>query len=317
MAADIDRHPHPTSRAQVRAGAARCADAARDRRGIAHEEEPARTREDRMTHTGRTFVGLAATLLIAGCMSDEVELNDGDEVPTWDEFRASVHHEPWADGAFIVDGDVPIADEAALLDFYEAAYLGDGALIVNRRGNADDRWSESAKQNITYCVSRSSFGTRYDTVVSAMNSATAAWEGAADVNFVHNSSLDGSCNAQTSGVVFDVRQVSGQGYLARAFFPSSSRSQRNVLIDSSSFGNISPWTLTGILRHELGHTLGFRHEHTRPEARTCFEDNSWRALTPYDSASVMHYPQCNGSRTGDLVLTARDRSGAAALYGAP
>ena len=81
----------------------------------------------------------------------------------------------------------------------------------------------------------------------------------------------------------------------------------------SSLCNIRPWTL-GLLRHELGHTLGFRHEHTRPEAGTCFEDNNWRALTPYDSASVMHYPQCNGT-SSDLSMTATDRQGAVTLYG--
>jgi hypothetical protein len=85
-------------------------------------------------------------------------------------------------------------------------------------------------------------------------------------------------------------------------------------VASDSFGNIAPWTLQGILRHELGHTLGFRHEHTRPEAGTCFEDTAWRALTAYDASSVMHYPQCNGTQTGDLVLTDLDRQGATALY---
>ena len=84
------------------------------------------------------------------------------------------------------------------------------------------------------------------------------------------------------------------------------RRNREVLIDCTSFGNINPYTLRGILRHELGHVLGFRHEHTRPEAGTCFEDNSWRPLTPYDSSSVMHYPQCNGSNPGDLTLTDLD-----------
>jgi hypothetical protein len=103
-------------------------------------------------------------------------------------------------------------------------------------------------------------------------------------------------------------------YLARAFFPSSSRRSREVLISTSSFGNIAPWTLTGVLRHELGHTIGFRHEHTRPESGTCFEDNNWRALTAYDASSVMHYPQCNGTQTGDLVLTNLDKQGATALY---
>ena len=97
-------------------------------------------------------------------------------------------------------------------------------------------------------------------------------------------------------------------------WPSSSRKSREVLIATSSFGNISPWTLTGVLRHELGHTIGFRHEHTRPESGACFEDNNWRALTAYDSSSVMHYPQCNGTQNGDLVLTNLDKQGASALY---
>jgi serine protease len=31
----------------------------------------------------------------------------------------------------------------------------------------------------------------------------------------------------------------------------------------------------------------------------------------------MHYPQCNGSQTGDLVITTKDQQGASGLYGAP
>ena len=223
----------------------------------------------------------------------------------------------------MVNGDEPAETIDQLADYYRAyidSFTLDGIgstqqeLIVNRVGGRDDKWLTSAAQNITYCVSSSSFGSRYNTVVSAMNSATATWEGTARVNFVHNSSQDGNCNANTSGVVFDVRQVNTNQFLARAFFPSTSRRSRNVLIASSAFGNIAPYTMAGILRHELGHSLGFRHEHTRPEAGTCFENNSWRALTPYDSSSVMHYPQCNGTNNGDLVLTSRDRTGARALY---
>ena len=255
-------------------------------------------------------------MIVGGCAmdTDDVNISSTGDDPTWEEFEASTYREAWEGGVYIVDGDTPVETVEQLREFYDAIY-GDGALIVNRVGGRDDRWSNSAKTNITYCVSRSSFGSRYNTVVSAMNSATGAWEAASGVNFVHASQYDSSCNASQTGVVFDVRQTSGAGYLARAFFPSSSRRSRNVIIDSSSFGNISPYSLTGILRHELGHTLGFRHEHTRPEAGACFENNSWRALTSYDSASVMHYPQCNGSNRGDLVLTSRDKSGAAALYG--
>ena len=122
-------------------------------------------------------------------------------------------------------------------------------------------------------------------------------------------------DAGNTNVVFDVRPVnSGGQYLARAFFPNDPRSSRNVLIDNTAFGSIAPYTLAGILRHELGHTLGFRHEHTRPEAGTCFEDNNWRPLTAYDRASIMHYPQCNGSST-NLSMTETDRVGVRSLYG--
>jgi hypothetical protein len=38
-------------------------------------------------------------------------------------------------------------------------------------------------------------------------------------------------------------------------------------------------------------------------------------VTNYDSASVMHYPQCNGTQGGDLVLTSLDRQGVSSVYG--
>ncbi|MFP2904764.1 M57 family metalloprotease [Pyxidicoccus sp. 3LFB2] len=243
-------------------------------------------------------------------------------VLTYEEFRAQAWREPDT-GLYIVDGDTPVRDESELRQVYEtyvrdARGGGDVAtqrapLIVNRFNNADDRWDYRRQRNLSYCVS-TAFGSNYNTVVQAMAQAAAAWQ-QVNVRFQHRSDQDGACTATNNSVVFDVRPVSGQSYLARAFFPSFSRAGRNVLIDASSFGNNAPWTLTGILRHELGHTLGFRHEHTRPEARTCFEDNNWRALTAYDAASVMHYPHCNGSNRGDLSLTASDVSGTYALYG--
>jgi serralysin len=263
----------------------------------------------------RSAAALLSFGLVAGC-------GGGESQPTWEQFQLMTHQE--ADtGYYVVDGDELIETQdqlRAYYDAYVAARPDDGTgevqqgLIVNRVGGSDDKWSSTNARNLTYCIN-SNFGSRKSAVVTALNNATAAWEGTANVNFVYSSAQDSNCSSSNSSVIFNVRQVSGQSYLARSFFPSSSRRAREVLIDASSFGSISPYTLTGILRHELGHTIGFRHEHTRPEAGgVCFEDNSWRALTTYDSASVMHYPQCNGSNRGDLVLTSKDKSGARSLY---
>jgi hypothetical protein len=233
---------------------------------------------------------------------------------SYDEFKATYFgRDPDDAGVLLFQGDVAVdVDSEAMRALYETQ-LGGQRLIVNRIGNRDDKWSASAARSLRYCVSNN-FGSRKAAVVNALASATAAWEQVANVNFTYVSSQDANCTRSNQNVTFDVRPVSGQPYVARAFFPSNGRSSRNILIDGSAFGNLGPWSLTGVLTHELGHTLGFRHEHTRPESGTCFEDNNWRALTPYDGASVMHYPQCNGTNNGDLRITSRDAQGARALY---
>ncbi|MBF5044841.1 matrixin family metalloprotease [Aggregicoccus sp. 17bor-14] len=234
---------------------------------------------------------------------------------SYEAFLAQVYREPDS-GLCILNGDEPMVDcdEKHLQELY-GTYVREGQLIVNRIYSGDDRWSDAQKLNLTYCVSNT-FGTNKAAVVNAMASAAAAWAAAANVKFTYVPAQDAGCTASNTAVLFDVNPVNANGqYAARSFFPSTSRSARNVLIDASAFASTRP-TLTGILRHELGHTLGFRHEHTRPEAATCFEDNNWRGLTPYDSASVMHYPQCNGT-ANTLELTQKDVDGARSLYGAP
>ena len=263
----------------------------------------------------RTVAMLAGvTLFGVGCGGSE-EMPQEQQAPTmsWEEFKASAIQDE--DGVYVVDFDIALENEQSLRDYYEhnvASNQSQNGLAVYYLG-ADVKWSSTQARNLTYCVSSSSFGSRYSTVVSAMNSATGAWEATANVNFVHASQYDSNCTASQSGVVFDVRQTSTTSYLARAFFPNSSRSARNVLISTSAFSP-SRYTLAGILRHELGHALGFRHEHTRLSSTGCYEDANWRALTSYDAASVMHYPQCAGTNTGDLVLTSLDKSGARSLY---
>lgn len=263
----------------------------------------------------RAILPLSLLAIAAGCSAGP----DGEGTPesvestvvTYEEFKASLYREAET-GIFIVDGDIPLTSEAAVREYYDTHYDA-GKLIVHRVNNADSRWSDTAKRRLTYCVS-TNFGARHAEVVTAMRDAGNSWERFSHVDFVYLPAHDANCTAANTSVTFDVRLVSNQPFLARAFFPHEARAARNVLIDSTAF--TATVTRAGLLRHELGHALGWRHEHTRPEGPdNCFEDNSWRALTSYDPGSTMHYPQCNGTAGPDQRLTANDIAGARSVYG--
>ena len=261
------------------------------------------------------FALTSAAVLAATVATPAKATTEGD-VPSFSEFHASAYQD--ADKQYIVNGDEPIATTGELKAYYDRMIHGseqamENGLVVNTVGGVDDKWTASQVRNLTYCVS-TKFGSRYTDVVNAMASGAQLWEDASAADFIHVASQDADCNTRNKSVVFSVEPVSTTQYIARAFFPSTPKRSRNVLIDDSIWTSGS-WTPTNIIGHELGHTLGFRHEHTRPEAGTCFEDNNWRPLTAYDSASIMHYPQCNGT-SSNLSMTATDRQGAAALYGA-
>jgi hypothetical protein len=238
-----------------------------------------------------------------------------DKTPTFEEFEAATARDPH--GQYIVNGDEAIGTKAELRGYYElmvsSADTDHQSIIVNQSGGGDDVWSASEALDLTYCIS-DEFGADKADIAAVTAAGAGQWEAASSgIDFIYVPSEDGNCTTSNSAVLFSVEPVVTSQYIARAFFPSSPASEQNVLVADSIWS--SGWAPENVMAHELGHVLGLRHEHTRPEAGgVCFEDNSWRPVTPYDSASIMHYPQCNGS-TDDLSMSPTDVEGIASLYG--
>ncbi len=187
------------------------------------------------------------------------------------------------------------------------------------------RWEDPT--SLHYCVLKDSFPSddMYHTVRGNMAAATRDWQATCGVHFRHRPEWDKADPAASPPgldptLLFGVRFVDAQGkFYAAAFFPTSPPPRRRVLIDPSYFDPALRFDRVGILRHELGHVLGFRHEHIRngaPPDCPNEEEGNVIDLTQYDPRSVMHY-FCGGGGTSDLQITDLDRAGARKLYGPP
>jgi hypothetical protein len=120
--------------------------------------------------------------------------------------------------------------------------------------------------------------------------------------------------------IFTVELVNTGGRLiAAAFFPNDPPKERRVIIDPVFYSDNLGFNPIGVLRHELGHVLGFRHEHIRSGAPAVCPNEplvNTINLTDYDPSSVMHY-FCGGVGDKELRITDIDRQGSQLLYGPP
>ncbi|MEX0789283.1 MAG: matrixin family metalloprotease [Actinomycetota bacterium] len=197
---------------------------------------------------------------------------------------------------------------------------GERGLMGVVQGGRIVRWPPGFK--LTYTVLKATFTAagQYDTVVSAMAAAAKAWEEACGVAFERLEELDESPTVSPEGVLFTVRFLdAGGAFIASAFFPNDPPARRRVLIDPSFFSESLTFDTTGVLRHELGHVLGFRHEHIRTGAPPdCPDEETGDSidLTRYDPKSVMHY-FCGDLGSKTLEITELDKEGAQKVYGMP
>ena len=186
------------------------------------------------------------------------------------------------------------------------------------------RWAEG--KVLTYCVVKASFGgddaeAHYQIVVENLRKATRAWEKTCGVQFAYRPDFDGiPAGTRPDEVVFPVREMDvGGALIAAAFFPNDPLERRRVVIDPTYYAADLTFDRVGVLRHELGHVLGFRHEHIRSQAPPLCPGEATDGtieLTDYDPKSVMHY-FCGGVGSRDLAITDIDRIGARVVYGPP
>jgi hypothetical protein len=210
------------------------------------------------------------------------------------------------------------AKKADALGFGASGLEVSHGLVASTRNGKVVRWSPGTM--LSYRVSRATFDSEdhYRMVVQNMAAATGEWEHTCGVNFEHKADLDSRPGTGREGCLFAVYQFeAGGSVIASSFFPSDPPDRRHLLIDPSYY--TTSFDKVGVLRHELGHVLGFRHEHIRNEAPpVCPNEPLWdtQVLSVYDPKSVMHY-FCGGVGQHTLTISDLDRKGARMVYGPP
>ncbi|MET4100554.1 hypothetical protein ABIB37_002791 [Agrococcus sp. UYP10] len=231
----------------------------------------------------------------------------------------------------VVEGDLLLDDDELILhalrseraDLVPSQTWGDSDLVGILLKGRPVRWDRGTV--LRYCVLRNSFPDRdtYRVARESMADAAAAWESVCAIEFTHEVEFDEFTDLAASArdiserLVFVVRFIDAGGeFVASAFFPTQPPARRKVLIDPSFFSDDLNFDRVGIMRHELGHIMGFRHEHILAGAPAdCPEEKDQNIFSfgPYDPKSVMHY-FCGGVGTLDLTLTPGDIKGAMGLY---
>ena len=173
------------------------------------------------------------------------------------------------------------------------------------------------KRSLTFAVDRASFPSpsAYQTATANLEKAAKDWVQACPqcgLQMTHLAQYDAA--PDPTKVTFVARYDKDEtSFIAAAFFPADPLEDHVLVIAPEYF--TTDFDRVGVFRHELGHVLGYRHEHIAGIPGCGVEDNNWKPLTPYDKSSVMHY-FCGGAGSMTLALSPTDVAGHRGLYGA-
>ena len=287
-------------------------------------------------HKEKAYRVLFASLIVAGCGPARPETAGTKD------FIAGLGERG---GKLVFDGDLVFHRESDAREYYEK-FLNPAADRSTQLARKHTIWNNQEKLALGYCVSND-FGADKSGVVSAMRHATSWWETVSNVKFHYLPQFDSNCRVST---IYDAPRLflpvvpykysDRCEFHAQAAFPNSGpidyrlegRGKRTPhkwsyieITDKALDKCPEPhvYALPGLLGHEVGHVLGFVHEHLR--AGTCADPNYAMVTlgTPYDSASIMHYPSCGGTgpfpigdERNNMTLSRWDKIGARNAYGA-
>ena len=294
-----------------------------------------------MKHTRIAITLLGMTIGATGiACGDSLPGPEAADDAQWLAFKASttiISEEGDVPTIYLFDGDMVAVGESGLYREY-LRYFGpptvDGegptegiattgsALTVDNVDGVDELLpetsddSEGGRFDLTYCIERDTFSAaQLAALIPTLDVAARSWSNLINVQFRYVGVEDSRCNEDNRDVFFNVRGANLSGATASAFFPEFDRNTRELLVDDIAFTTtLGGRDLDGILRHEFGHILGFRHEHIWIG---CTSENvgSGRQVTAYDVNSVMHNPGCRPSNGGGYRQSPFDYQGAIELYG--
>jgi hypothetical protein len=296
-----------------------------------------------MNRTHQLVSAVSLALVSGACSADslsitEVEIDDSTPpAPTpvsWDEFQSSI--QSIGDGAYLVEGDILLGSDEELRAYYDDTYAGNAgkSIIDFTSSGAINKRVGTPRPVIGYCVD-SSFGTSIpcdfngDGTIAAgdfsnpplnptlanLQAGMLQWERVANVDFVQRSPATCSGGAaQPADVSFriqhycDVASPPNGSPTGIAFgsFPDRGGPSWNLQIIGIPSGGVGS---VNFAAHEVGHVLGFRHEHVHSgdasSGTFCSEDTDgdgiadsdvdnvdFDELTAFDTSSVMKYLNC-------------------------
>lgn len=228
---------------------------------------------------------------------------------------------------YVLEGDLRLTREEVRARLYsyasspsvtQAQGAGSEELYVMMKAGVLAKWPKG-KRALSYAIERASFPTpdHYQQLVDNFVKAAADWVSVCncDLSFSHLAQYDD--NPSLGVVTFVVKFVPGdRRFIALGFFPTDPIDQRYLHILEPYFTN-KTYDKVGMLRHEIGHILGYRHSHIGGVAGCEYyeeTDKDWEALSTYYWQSVMHYPCGKASGSTDFALSDRDKADHSKFY---